>query len=59
MKAPPSIEFHTILPIIHWLPKKILRRILVMNGKGFFVSEHNINLLPARQLRDIAKHMGF
>jgi ubiquinone/menaquinone biosynthesis C-methylase UbiE len=52
------IEFHTILPIIHWLPKKIFRRILVKIGKDFFACEQNLNLLSSRQLRDIAKHIG-
>ena len=52
------IEFHTVLPIIHWLPQKIFRRILVMMGKEFFACEQNLNLLSSRQLHDIAKHIG-
>ena len=53
------IEFHTILPIVHWLPRRIFRRILVMTGKEFFASEQNLNLLSARQLRRMAKYSGF
>ncbi len=52
------IEFHTVLPIIHWLPEKIFRRILVMIGKEFFACEQNLNLLSSRQLHNIAKHIG-
>jgi hypothetical protein len=53
------IEFHTVLPIIHWLPRKIFRRILVIIGKEFFASEQNLNLLSAHQLRCMAKYIGF
>lgn len=52
------IEFHTVLPVVHWLPRKVFRRILVMSGKEFFASEQNLNLLSARQLRRMAKYIG-
>ena len=53
------VEFHTVLPVVHWLPPKIFRRILVMIGKEFFASEENLNLLSAHQLRCMAKYLGF
>ena len=53
------IEFHTVLPFVHWLPQKLFRRILAMIGKEFFASEQNLNLLSARQLRHMAKYIGF
>jgi ubiquinone/menaquinone biosynthesis C-methylase UbiE len=53
------IEFHTVLPVVHWLPQKIFRRILVLIGKEFFASEQNLNLLSARQLRLMAAQIGF
>jgi hypothetical protein len=53
------IEFHTILPLLHWLPRRIFRRTLVMMGRDFFASEQNLNLLSARQLRCMAKYIGF
>jgi ubiquinone/menaquinone biosynthesis C-methylase UbiE len=53
------IEFHTILPIVHWLPRRIFHRVLVMVGKEFLASEQNLNLLSARQLRCMAKYIGF
>jgi hypothetical protein len=52
------IEFHTVLPVVHWLPRKIFGRILVMLGKDFFAAEQNLNLISARQLRFMAKHIG-
>lgn len=52
------VEFHTVLPVIHWLPRKIFRRILVAIGKQYFASEQNLNLLSARQLRWMAKYIG-
>lgn len=52
------IEFHTQLPIIHWLPRRVFRRILVMIGRGFFASERNLNLVSARQLRYMAKYIS-
>jgi ubiquinone/menaquinone biosynthesis C-methylase UbiE len=53
------IEFHTVLPLVHWLPRKIFRRILVLIGRGFFADEQNLNLLSARQLRSMAKQLEF
>lgn len=53
------IEFHTVLPIVHWLPPKMFRGILIMMGKAFFASEQNLNLLSARQLRYMANYLGF
>ncbi len=53
------VEFHTVLPLIHWLPPKLFRRLLVTMGKEFFASEANLNLLSARQLRAMARYIGF
>ena len=39
------LEFHTKIPIIHWLPKKIHRKILSFFGLKFFSEEKNLNLL--------------
>jgi len=44
------IELHTVLPIIHWLPPKVYRRILRFIGKSFFASEDNLNLLSKKDL---------
>ena len=52
------IEFHTMLPIIHWLPPKLFRQMLVMLGKAFFADERNLNLMSASDLRVMADGIG-
>ena len=49
------IDFHTILPFIHWLPKKIHRKILKFLKKDFYAKEENLNLLTAKELNKICK----
>jgi len=44
------IEFHTYLPLIHMLPKKIHRKILSFIKLGFFSKEENLNLLTEKEL---------
>lgn len=39
------IEFHTILPIIHWFPKSLHRRILHALNLSFWADAQNLNLL--------------
>lgn len=38
-------EFHTLLPLVHWLPSKYFRLILKSLGYAFFSQEQNLNLL--------------
>ena len=47
------IEFHTKLPLLHFLPSKIYRKILFHLGYLFFSKEKNLNLLTARDLKNI------
>ena len=49
------IDFHTILPFIHWLPKKIHRKILKFLKKDFYSEEENLNLLTAKELKKICE----
>ncbi len=49
------LEFHTKIPIIHWLPKKFYRIILRSFGLKFFSDEKNLNLLSEFDLRSIMK----
>jgi SAM-dependent methyltransferase len=44
------VEFHSILPFVHWLPAPWFRFILKLLGKTFFAKEENLNLLSAKQL---------
>ena len=44
------IEFHTILPLVHWLPKPMFRGLIRGIGKGFFADEGNLNLVGPGEL---------
>ncbi len=53
------LEFHTKLPFIHWLPRKIHRWILECLGMPFWAQEDNLNLLSIHELESIAtKSLG-
>ena len=45
------IDFHTKIPFIHFLPKKIHRKLLVLTNNHFFSKEENLNLLSINDLR--------
>ena len=49
------IDFHTILPFIHWLPKHIHRKMLKFLKLDFYSEEENLNLLTEKNLKDICK----
>lgn len=44
------VEFHTVVPLIHWLPPVWFRAILLRIGKRFYAQEENLNLLSAKEL---------
>lgn len=44
------LDFHTITPLIHWLPRKQHQRILRWMGKEFWSKTENLNLLGAKDL---------
>jgi SAM-dependent methyltransferase len=44
------VEFHTVLPLVHWLPKPMFRGVMRRTGRGFFAQEANLNLMTAREL---------
>jgi hypothetical protein len=52
------IEFHTLLPVVHWLPSGIFRNFLKLIGRGFFADEANLNLLTRRSLLAISATAG-
>jgi hypothetical protein len=45
------IEFHTKIPLLHFLPNKIFRKILLFLGLTFFAKEKNLNLLSEADLK--------
>ena len=51
------IEFHTKLPLLHFFPSKIYRKILIFLGFTFFSKEKNLNLLSAEDLINICSFL--
>ena len=47
------IELHNKLPLIHWLPKKLFRKILIFLNMNYFADEKNLNLLSKNELKKI------
>lgn len=50
------LEFHTKLPLIHWLPKPWHRFLLKTMGLSFWAQEKNLNLVSESELRDLAAY---
>ena len=46
------LDFHTMIPFIHFLPKIVHRKILNLFGYSFFANEENLNLLSKKDLKD-------
>jgi ubiquinone/menaquinone biosynthesis C-methylase UbiE len=51
------LDFHTILPFIHWLSKNIHRKILKFIGLNFYSLEKNLNLLSISDLRNFCNQL--
>ena len=47
------VEFHTLLPFAHWLPKRYFRWLLGKVGFEFFADEAHLNLLSRRDARSL------
>ena len=45
------LEFHTILPLLHWLPRGAHQAALRALGKPFWAQTDNLNLLSAAELQ--------
>ena len=52
------VDFHTIIPFIHWLPKKIHRKILKIIGLNFYSLEKNLNLLSKIELINLCEKLN-
>lgn len=44
------VEFHSVLPLVHWLPKRWFRAILAHIGHARLAEEANLNLMDAGAL---------
>ena len=52
------IEFHTVLPLLHWLPVEMHRGLLRRLGHEMLAKEENLNLLSRQSLRKAALAAG-
>jgi len=50
------VEFHTLLPFIHWLPQGLHQRLLRMMGKEFWAQTDNLNLLTPGSMYRLFPH---
>jgi hypothetical protein len=47
------VEFHSVLPLIHWLPPRAFRAVLGRLGHADLAREENLNLLGPACLREL------
>ena len=52
------IEFHTLLPLVHWLPASLSRQLLTQIGREFFADEQNLNLLSSNDILRLAREFN-
>jgi hypothetical protein len=52
------VEFHTVLPLVHWLPKATFRALLRRLGHRELSLEQNLNLLDRRDIARICAAAG-
>ena len=52
------IDFHTKIPLIHWLPKKVHRFLLKIIGLNYLSKEENLNLLSKSDLEKMMKNFN-
>jgi 2-polyprenyl-3-methyl-5-hydroxy-6-metoxy-1,4-benzoquinol methylase len=52
------VEFHTVLPLVHWLPPGTFRALMRRTGRSFFALEENLNLLGSNDVKKIAMAAG-
>ncbi len=53
------IEFHSKIPLIHWLPKKFHRTLLSLFKQNFLSLEENLNLLSKSDFEKFMKKLNF
>jgi ubiquinone/menaquinone biosynthesis C-methylase UbiE len=52
------VEFHSVLPLVHWLPRPLFWTALRGAGRGALADESVLNLLGARDLEAAAREAG-
>lgn len=52
------VEFHTVTPLLHWLPAPAFRAAMRRTGREFFADEANLNLMSRSSLTSAAERAG-
>jgi SAM-dependent methyltransferase len=52
------IDFHKMIPFLHWLPQNWYRALLGMTGDAFYSQEENLNLMTSRDLARLFGETG-
>lgn len=52
------MEFHTVLPLLHWLPRKLHRKTLRLLGHDMLAREENLNLMSRGDLCRACDRLG-
>lgn len=52
------VEFHSLLPFVHWLPRSCFWAVLRSTGRGALADESVLNLLDGRTLKAISSQAG-
>jgi ubiquinone/menaquinone biosynthesis C-methylase UbiE len=52
------VEFHSLLPLLHWLPAPMFRSILRTVGHTVLAQEENLNLMSRRDMLEAARDAG-
>lgn len=52
------VEFHTVLPLVHWLPRGMFRALLRRLGHAELSLERNLNLLGRRDIESLCRDAG-
>jgi SAM-dependent methyltransferase len=47
------VEFHTAWPLLHFLPKRVYRKLLTTLGETYWSKEENLNLLSRKELQSL------
>jgi hypothetical protein len=52
------VEFHSLIPVLHWLPAPMFRSVLRAVGQTVLAEEENLNLMSRRDMLQAAKDAG-
>tara|TARA_B100001769_G_C21975401_1_gene524609 strand:- start:116 stop:802 length:687 start_codon:yes stop_codon:yes gene_type:complete len=53
------IDFHTKIPLIHFLPDKIYRKLLSLIGLNFYADVNNLNLISLKEINFFLKKLEY